>query len=515
MAWNEQYAPYSSSNPAFLSATQHFQSPQNATDESNSRGQRAAERATYGQQLTASSSAFQTPQEQPSGFSQWSGYPAAGNEQRSQYYQPNGTPYPGYASQSSTQTQLNSWSAPEHVPGTQNYSQYGHVNPTFLPQPPVATHAHSAATAAPNSLTTGYGRSYTGFGATFNGGQWPVYGHGYGANQVPLANSQTQAASWQQTWAQYENAIQQIQRQREQEASIPSTNATDTRYAPQFSQPPYSGPQGVHNPLLGSPMNPMYMRSQQLTPSGENPRQYLLSHPEPTPSYLQRAQLPPRRLTEPKKLLIILDLNGTLLLRSNRGSNYTPRPNVHPFLSYCLAHHTLIVWSSARPHNVTAMVEQLFTRKQREKLVKVWSREHLRLGEHYNEKVQVYKQLSWLWEDAEVQASFPPPASEFKVEDGWKEPPAVKWDQSNTVLLDDSMDKAASEPHNLLQIDEFTKENKADGADVLGRVLAYIEGLKWEADVSSAMRNEPFVKGEGDEWDWEKMCPKSIDGVKV
>lgn len=244
------------------------------------------------------------------------------------------------------------------------------------------------------------------------------------------------------------------------------------------------------------------MESRLTTTPGENPRQYLLPHPKPTKSYLERANRPSQRLPEPKKLLIVLDLNGTLLVRSNRGSSYTPRPFVNEFLAYCLEHHRLIVWSSARPHNVEAMVAQLFTKEQQAKLVKIWSREQLRLGAHYNAKVQVYKQLTWLWEDAEVQASFP--ATPFKVEDGWKEPPPTKWDQSNTVLLDDSIDKAASEPYNLIRVDEFTQENKRDGEDVLGRVLAYIENLKWEADVSAAMREKPFLNGEGAEWDWKK-----------
>ena len=238
-------------------------------------------------------------------------------------------------------------------------------------------------------------------------------------------------------------------------------------------------------------------------PAGENPRLYLLPHPKPTAAYLEQANLPPRRLSSPQKLLVVLDLNGTLLLRSNRGSKYTPRPHVQEFLAYCLGHHSLIIWSSARPHNVEAMVAQLFTPEQHAKLVKIWSREHLRLGKHFDAKVQVYKQLPWLWEDPEVQASFPTIADQpFKVEDGWKEAPPTKWDQSNTVLLDDSVDKAASEPYNLVQVDEFTKETKLDGDDVLGRVVAYLEDLKWEADVSAAMRMRPFVNGQGSGWDW-------------
>lgn len=246
-------------------------------------------------------------------------------------------------------------------------------------------------------------------------------------------------------------------------------------------------------------MNPLYMRSPQLTPSGETVRQYLLPHPKPSSAYLEQAKLPPRCLSDPKKLLIVLDLNGTLLVRKNRGSSYIPRPHVQGFLAYCLEHHALMVWSSARSQNVAAMVAQLFTDEQRQKLVAIWSRDHLRLGVHFETKVQVYKQLTWLWEDARVQASFPTPDSvSFKVEDGWKEPPPTKWDQSNTVLLDDSVDKAASEPHNLIRVDEFTKEHIGDGEDVLGRVLAYIEDLKCEADVSRAMRERPFVNGQGE-----------------
>jgi hypothetical protein len=231
--------------------------------------------------------------------------------------------------------------------------------------------------------------------------------------------------------------------------------------------------------------------------TGENPRLYLLPEPKPTEEYLEQASLPPRRLTGPKKLLIVLDLNGTLLVRSNRGSNYTPRPHVDEFLAYCLEHHKLIIWSSARPHNVNPMVAHLFNRKQYAKLVAVWHRDHLRLGLHYNEKVQVYKQLTWLWKDAVVQASFPTEApAPFEIEDGLKESPSTKWDQSNTVLLDDSTDKAASEPYNLIRVDEFTKENKDEEDEILSRVMAYLEDLKWEADVSAAIRVRPFVNGE-------------------
>jgi hypothetical protein len=39
----------------------------------------------------------------------------------------------------------------------------------------------------------------------------------------------------------------------------------------------------------------------------------------------------------------------------------------------------------------------------------------------------------------------------------------------------------------------------------LGRVIAYLEDLKWEADVSAAMRVKPFVNGEVVDGDPEQL----------
>jgi hypothetical protein len=397
-------------------------------------------------------------------------------------------------------TQFQTYLPTQQPTWQQQYPQYGHINPAFLPQQPVAN------TQYPANDISGYRRPDSRYGATYNARQQQGYdGHDYWSNSVSMADNQSsQAAAGQQHDNRYgahfyENAIPQPQRQSEQPSyyaggpatARPAAFPATERYDNRVSQ-------------LEGLMNPLYMRSPQLTPPGGNPRLYVLPRPKPSSSYLEQAQLPPRRLSSPKKLLIVLDLNGTLLVRSNRGSNYTPRPHVDEFLAYCLEHHALIVWSSARLQNVTAMVAQLFTAEQRAKLVKIWSRNDLRLGKHFDAKVQVYKQLTWLWEDPELQASFPMPATlPFRFEDGWKDSLPTKWDQSNTVLLDDSVDKAASEPHNLLQVDEFTKENIGDGEDVLGRVLAYIEELKWEADVSAAMRERPFVNGQGEVWDWK------------
>lgn len=468
-------------------------------------GQWTGEQPDYGHYNTGASTTSQ--------FQEWQGQNSSINHrpdfqanegQWNQRWQQNETyNSSGYSPAQPAPQQQPSYNAafPQSHSWSQQYPQYGHINPAFLPRQPVAQTQYPA-TDTPNG---GYGGFDSSFGPAHNGRQRSGYGTSYQSNQIPVANSQapSAAASYPANYYAQKSLVQAQAQLSNQPAwdhtthfikdQIPA-NPTDFSEAARYGN--------GFPPQLECLMNPEYMNPK-LTATGENPRQYLLPCPQPSESYLECANRPPRRLSSPKKLLIVLDLNGTLLVRSNRGSKYTPRPFVQKFLVYCLENHLLVVWSSARPHNVSPMVAQLFTPEQHAKLVKVWSRDHLRLGVHFNAKVQVYKRLTWLWEDSEVQASFP--SAPFKVEDGWKEPPlTTMWDQTNTVLLDDSTEKAASEPFNLLRVDEFTQANKKDGDDVLGRVLVYLEDLKREADVSAAMRERPFVNKEGAEWDWEK-----------
>ncbi|KAJ9641834.1 hypothetical protein H2199_005047 [Coniosporium tulheliwenetii] len=184
--------------------------------------------------------------------------------------------------------------------------------------------------------------------------------------------------------------------------------------------------------------------------------------PVPTQSYLDQASCEPKNLSTPQPMLFILDLNGTLLHRPNRKNptKFVTRPFVTPFLNYLFAHFTVMVWSSARPENVSLMCAQLFTPAQRALLVAQWGRDRLGLSpQQYNNKVQVYKRLSQIWDDDDIARSHP----------GYLD--GESWDQFNTVLLDDSHVKASSEPYNLVAIPEFvgTKE-QAEGM-CSGRLL--------------------------------------------
>ncbi|OTA38367.1 hypothetical protein BTJ68_01853 [Hortaea werneckii EXF-2000] len=213
--------------------------------------------------------------------------------------------------------------------------------------------------------------------------------------------------------------------------------------------------------------------------SPKRPHLNLIPRPIPTFNYVKTANEQSKTLDKPRPLLIILDLNGTLLFRKSRGASFVGRPKVQEFLQYLLAKHKVMVWSSATPTNVELMCEKLFAPHQKDKLVSIWGRDKLHLTPaQYNQKVQVYKQLRWAWRDHIVSSSAPPSTGE--------------WDQENTVLIDDSEEKAASEPYNLLKIDEYEGTAEQDELDVLGQVVEYLEKLSRQSNVSAYMREHPF-----------------------
>lgn len=200
--------------------------------------------------------------------------------------------------------------------------------------------------------------------------------------------------------------------------------------------------------------------------------------PTATDLYLAQARLPVVRCATPKKLLVVLDLNGTLLVRPSRARSrdFIIRPGVQQLLDYLFDNHVVMVYSSAQPANVEAMVQELVSKKRAKALAGVWGRDKLGLTPaQYEEKVQVYKKLEKIWEDSRVQAT---------------SVNGQLWSQANTVLIDDSHVKALSQPHNLVQVPEFTNkkklslEEKRREHEVVASLRAKLEELKWSNDVS-------------------------------
>ncbi|KAK7416449.1 hypothetical protein QQZ08_012000 [Neonectria magnoliae] len=204
--------------------------------------------------------------------------------------------------------------------------------------------------------------------------------------------------------------------------------------------------------------------------------------PNPTPQYLAQALLNPQEFPQPRRILIIIDLNGTLLHRPNkrRPFHFVERPHARAFLSYCLETFYVAIWSSARPENVSRMVAQLLTPEQVERCLLVWARDQFGLSPtDYDSKVQVYKRLTSVWSNPRVMSSHP--AAEH----------GGRWDQTNTVLVDDSLEKARTEPFNLLQIPEFSGI-ETESPHVLPQVHDYLNALSHQADISRSIRLKPF-----------------------
>lgn len=219
-----------------------------------------------------------------------------------------------------------------------------------------------------------------------------------------------------------------------------------------------------------------------------------LPAPISTAQYLLTASLPCKPLLEPQRLLLVLDLNGTLLFRRKAASSYRPRASLEPFLNYCLTHHSVLIWSSATPTNVTGVCAQLFTPPQRRQLLGEWARDTLDLtSEEYCSKVQVYKRLDRIWEGVALRDSHPDFAAK-----------GTRWSQANTLLVDDSPTKAQAQPYNLVEIPEFTRNAALEkGKDFLGQVVAYLEEARMWGDVSTFVKRKKFVVDGGWAWNWE------------
>ncbi|KAM7214944.1 HAD-like domain containing protein [Rhypophila decipiens] len=199
--------------------------------------------------------------------------------------------------------------------------------------------------------------------------------------------------------------------------------------------------------------------------------------PDPTPEYLAQASSPPTSLPTPRPILVVIDLNGTLVFRRDpkrRPHICTLRPHAEAFLSYCFAHHKVAIWSSAQPKNVEIMVKSLLPKQeQRDQLIVNWGRDKFGLTEEDSRRrIQCYKRLTKLWMDESVMAT------------GY-------WNQSNTVLIDDSIEKARSEPYNAITIPEFMG-NLKEKPVVLKLVQEYLDILARQADISSYIKLHPF-----------------------
>ncbi|KAF2478429.1 HAD-like domain-containing protein, partial [Neohortaea acidophila] len=199
--------------------------------------------------------------------------------------------------------------------------------------------------------------------------------------------------------------------------------------------------------------------------------------PAPSWDYLRKASEAPELLGTPRGLLVILDTNGTLLSRQKaKGrSSLIPRPGVARFLDYLLKRHKVMIWSSAGLGTVNTICHQLLLPKQIRRLVAIWSRDDLGMTpEQYRSKGPIFKRLSRVWQDSDIQQH--------------RAVATQAWSQQNTVLIDNTPDKAASEPYNNIAIRTFAGGNSEAEDDLFGPVIEYLDMLRSQRNVSAYIR---------------------------
>lgn len=242
-------------------------------------------------------------------------------------------------------------------------------------------------------------------------------------------------------------------------------------------QPPSSTSWGPSMSLPLRPAPPAW-KNRKLPPSAASG-----GVPEPSKLYLSFTEMDPQAASSPQPLLLVLDLNGTLLYRPDRRKShfFIERPDTQQFLNYVLAHFRVMIWSSAQPENVELMCNKLFPIESRGRLVAVWGRDRLGLSVADSQRrVQVYKRLERIWNDPEIQAQHPLAHQ------------GRKWHQGNTVLIDDSVEKSRSEPYNFVGVEEF--DGKPEDPNILENLAVYLSTLRMQTNVSSYIRRYPLKK---------------------
>ncbi|KAJ5980074.1 hypothetical protein N7481_007372 [Penicillium waksmanii] len=289
---------------------------------------------------------------------------------------------------------------------------------------------------------------------------------------------------------------------------------------------PFQGAQPMST--MARPSGPI-IHGKQPGPSTSRPRQRESTPPVDIPSataeYMKQSSQKPTKCPTPRPLLIILDLNGTLVYRKHKKlpPSFASRAGLEHFLDVLTKKYAVMIWSSSQPATVEAICARIFSKEKKRDLVALWGRDRFGLTPvQYHAKLQVYKQLHKVWSSIEVQSSYPgnepykpphqnqnqnPPSVKPKPKPTTREqkqqeqkqreqemeltasfPPGQRWDQSNTILIDDSKLKALSEPFNILEIPEFTNNAKLDESKLFARVLARLDTLSRHDDVSKVLR---------------------------
>ncbi|CAM8989130.1 unnamed protein product [Rhodiola kirilowii] len=195
----------------------------------------------------------------------------------------------------------------------------------------------------------------------------------------------------------------------------------------------------------------------------------------------------------PRRKLLILDINGLLadIVAPPIPSGYIPdirvsrkavfrRPFCESFLQFCFKRFDVGVWSSRVKQNLNMVIDFLM-RGLANKLLFCWNRSHCTTTKfpsiENKHKPMVMKELKRLWEKPSHAA--------------WEK---GKYDQSNTLLVDDSPYKALRNPADTgifplpYQYTDVNDCSLGPGGDL----RVYLERLAMADNVPEFVRNNPY-----------------------
>ncbi|KAH1131166.1 hypothetical protein J1N35_002544 [Gossypium stocksii] len=194
----------------------------------------------------------------------------------------------------------------------------------------------------------------------------------------------------------------------------------------------------------------------------------------------------------PRKKLLVLDLNGILVdvvQQPNRkpntrvdGKGVFIRPFCVEFLEFCFETFNVGIWSSRVNRNMTKMIGLLLRKQWKRKLFFCWDRKRCTITKfktlENEEKPLVLKELRKLWDRCLPELP-------------WRK---GDYDESNTLLLDDSPYKALRNPANTgifpypYQYTDADDHSLAPGGDIRD----YLERIAVAENVQKFVEQNPF-----------------------
>ncbi|KAJ1846371.1 hypothetical protein LPJ70_002074, partial [Coemansia sp. RSA 2708] len=184
------------------------------------------------------------------------------------------------------------------------------------------------------------------------------------------------------------------------------------------------------------------------------------------------------------KELIVLDLNGTLLMRGPRNKDGSRsgfgRPYLGEFLRFALDNFAVMVWSSAQPSSIADMLNKLLAPYCKE-FVRVWDRRFCDLDGPYFSKAQSVKDLERIFNGFNLADS--PNCDIYGTYDGFTGVDAGskgKWSLESTIIVDDSESKTALQKDNHIFVSTFNdplatnKDNSPADSELL-KLKNYLE----------------------------------------